>query len=171
MKTPPVVSSLSTSIELAEKVYEQLRDLSHGSVNFSESSETIVQVIKAFVEKINDAHLLKIRVFHHGLENYFIPSSLQMELYRITKELIVNTLKHANAKELTIQLQLENNWLNIIVEDNGIGFNASPESFKKGIGLQSLSKRVEILKGTLDIDSTIGQGTIVIIDIPLIIPN
>ena len=57
--------------------------------------------------------------------------------------------------------------LTIMVEDNGIGFNKKTIYSKKGMGLSSVEKRIEHMDGTLDIDSTPGKGTTIIIELPL----
>ena len=57
--------------------------------------------------------------------------------------------------------------LNIIVEDNGEGFDVDKVDFKNRMGISSIKTRVEHLKGTLEIDSTISKGTSIIINIPI----
>ena len=80
---------------------------------------------------------------------------------------ITNTIKHANASEITISLTNHDSLLNIIVEDNGKGFDAKVLPEKDGMGLKSIEKRIEHLEGSFEIDSTIGKGTNIIINIPI----
>jgi signal transduction histidine kinase len=95
-----------------------------------------------------------------------LPPNTEVMLYRISQEIIQNILKHANAAEVSMQCFVDNNELKLITEDDGCGFVRN-ESLKKGLGLQSLESRVTYLKGKLNIDSSLGYGTIVEICIPL----
>ena len=79
--------------------------------------------------------------------------------------MITNIIKHAKAKKCTISIILHENYLNLIVEDNGVGFD-----FKKtikGIGLNNISSRIKSMNGSLDIDSSKEKGTTININIPI----
>jgi two-component system NarL family sensor kinase len=97
-----------------------------------------------------------------------LAEGLEISIYRIVLELVNNIVKHAKANEVTVQLIKYPSYINITVEDNGRGFiHMQTATGTKGMGLSSISSRIEYLKGTIDIDSGIGTGTTVIIDIPL----
>jgi signal transduction histidine kinase len=81
------------------------------------------------------------------------------------QELLTNIIKHAEATEATIQFSEDENILNIMAEDNGKGFNVSEVTF--GLGLTNIEKRIENIKGNIVFDSTPGNGTTVILNIPL----
>ncbi|MGX7835867.1 sensor histidine kinase, partial [Campylobacter fetus subsp. venerealis] len=76
-----------------------------------------------------------------------------------------NSLKHAQASALELQLILHEAYLNIMVSDNGIGM--LQKSAQKGIGMRNISERVEMLKGKLEIDSSPENGTSISIDLPV----
>ena len=76
-------------------------------------------------------------------------------------------LKHAAATEAFVQLVKEGNRLNVVVEDNGKGFDASMIAESNGAGLANIQSRVEYLKGQLDIHSEPGKGTLVNIEFNL----
>jgi len=91
--------------------------------------------------------------------------AISLNLYRIIQELFNNTLKHANASIVTIELtQSKENQLSLIYEDNGIGFNLN-EVMKKGMGLTNLKTRVENMNGELTIDAVTGKGATFIIEL------
>jgi two-component system NarL family sensor kinase len=90
-----------------------------------------------------------------------------VSIYRIIQELSNNVLKHASARHLLIQLFQKNNNLSILVEDDGKGFEYKEASTMNGLGLSSITSRVKILKGDIDWDSVIGEGTTVNISIPV----
>ena len=101
----------------------------------------------------------------HGLEER-LENSLELSLFRMIQELIANIIKHSEATNATIQLTQHEKNLNIIVEDNGKGFNYT-NTKTTGIGLQTIQKRIEHLNGKLNVDSTLGKGTTILIDVPL----
>lgn len=94
-----------------------------------------------------------------------LPEKIEITVYRICQELINNTIKHSKATHVSLLLQLRNNALQLTYEDNGTGFDA--ENVKKGIGLNSLGSRIEMVKGSLDIESSQQFGTTAYIRIPI----
>jgi signal transduction histidine kinase len=78
--------------------------------------------------------------------------------------MVSNALKHAKANLITIQLIASENTLQLMFEDDGIGFDKT--AVKKGLGLKSMEDRVANLHGQFDLDSQKGFGTTIIIDIP-----
>ena len=80
---------------------------------------------------------------------------------------MTNIIKHSQATEASISINQYEDSLNIIVEDNGKGFDARHLPQKEGMGLSSIEKRIEHLEGTMEVDTTLGKGTNILIDIPL----
>lgn len=88
-----------------------------------------------------------------------IPGEMQVTIYRIIQELVSNAIRHADATEIFIQCSQTENTFFITVEDNGKGFDTSSIGTHKGIGLANVKRRVEYLKGKLDIASVKEEGT------------
>lgn len=86
-------------------------------------------------------------------------------LYRITQELISNTVRHSMAHNVHIQLINHGKSVVLSVEDDGIGFDLKLRS--KGIGLKNIESRVKLLSGELEIETTPGEGTLVTIEVPI----
>ena len=80
------------------------------------------------------------------------------------QELLQNVIKHAQAEEVFLQLTYEADKLTLMMEDDGVGFDVGRA--KNGMGMQNIADRVAQIKGKLDFDSKIGQGTTVIIEVP-----
>ncbi len=89
----------------------------------------------------------------------------QIIIYRIVQEMLTNTLKHAQASEVVLQVSENKNRFYITLEDNGIGFDTS--THKKGLGIENIKNRIAYLKGTFEIDSHPGNGTTINIEIPI----
>lgn len=104
--------------------------------------------------------------------NEEIKSVISLAVFRIVQEALNNVLKHAQAKRVSILLEHVNKKLNIIIVDNGVGFNTDdvkviePES-TGGFGLFSMKERVALLEGEVNIVSQVGIGTKIKIHIPL----
>jgi signal transduction histidine kinase len=91
----------------------------------------------------------------------------KIHLYRILQELLGNTLKHADAKQVSVQLLEDQGNLLITVEDDGKGFDPNVQGHSDGIGLANVRTRVEVLRGTLHLESKPGRGTFVNIEVSI----
>ena len=100
---------------------------------------------------------INAQVIVNGTLNELNPK-IQLILFRIIQECVNNTIKHAQAKNLTITLNYNVNNLETIITDNGIGFNVNTISLK-GIGLTNIQNRCKVINAVLTIDSIIGSGT------------
>ena len=118
-------------------------------------------------EKISSADKIKIEVVDYGLDKR-LDNSLEITIFRIIQELLTNIMKHAEAKNATINISLYDKNLNIIIEDNGKGFDIKKVNLKSGMGINSIKTRIEHLKGTFEVDSTFGKGSSIIIDLPVL---
>lgn len=95
----------------------------------------------------------------------WLEPSLALDLLRLTQEAIANALKHGAATELTLTVRHSDNAIEIVVQDNGCGFD--PTTVCLGRGLRSQSRRAERLGGKLKIESTPGSGTILHLHLPV----
>ena len=94
-----------------------------------------------------------------------LPKDYEVAIFRLVQECINNALKHANPTEITVKIEWATKFINIVVRDNGIGFNT--KDIKQGsFGLIGLQERIELIKGSMDVQSVIGQGTLVMFQIP-----
>ena len=90
---------------------------------------------------------------------------MQIDLYRIVQELLNNVYKHAGANKVEIGLMMDEEGINLMVEDDGSGFD--PKKSTDGIGLSNIHSRVEALGGTVKVDSQKKRGTAIHINIIL----
>ena len=155
---------LETTNKLIDSAYNKIRGVAHVKNSGVIGKKGLLVAIQNMAEKITETNQLDIHVIDHGLEDR-LENSLELTLFRIIQELITNIIKHAQASEVNIHLTNHKNSLNIMVEDNGIGFNV--KKVKTGIGIKNIEKRINHLNGTLTIDSETNKGTTIIIDVPL----
>jgi len=98
-----------------------------------------------------------------------INGDIQINLYRILQEQMKNIVKYAEATEIEITIKKSTNAIKMRVYDNGKGFNV--KSAKKGIGLSNIRKRAESFSGKFAINSSIGKGCEIIVEIPLVVSS
>ena len=96
-----------------------------------------------------------------GLEKR-LPQNMEIMLYRIIKELLNNTVKHAAANVVIVQLIKDGNRLNITVEDDGKGFNI--QQTNTGTGIETVKGRVQYLNGSFNIESEENVGTTIMME-------
>ena len=156
--------SINNSLNLIDDAYQNVRNMAHEKSNGVVASQGLLPAIQKFVNNISSKKL-EINVDHFGLKSR-LDNSLEIRIFRIIQELITNIIKHANATEANISLTNHDSTLNIIVEDNGIGFKKG-FSNSEGLGIASIEKRIESLGGTLEIDSSPNIGSSIIINLPL----
>ncbi len=156
----------SKTDNLLEEAYQKVRTIAHEKNSGVMANQGLLLAIKNLAKKVSNGKTLQIEVQDYGLEER-LDNMLEISIFRMIQELITNTIKHANASEIHISLTNHDSLLNIIVEDNGEGFDAKILPEKDGMGLATIEKRVEHLEGTFEIDSTIGKGTNIIINIPI----
>lgn len=123
----------------------------------------IVPAINDLINRIESDETPHIEFIHYGALNN-LPIVLTLHIYRIVQELLFNCLKHASAKEILIQLIRNEEDLEIMVEDDGSGYE--PSEVRKGMGTENVSARVHFLKGEISVHSVIGTGTTSTITIP-----
>lgn len=153
--------------QLIDEAYQKIRTIAHAKNSGVIAKQGLLKAIKDMAAKISATNKITIDVVDHGLENR-LENSLELTIFRIIQELITNIIKHAKATEATIHITNHEDSLNIMVEDNGIGFNTSQVTkTNKGMGIRSIDKRVEHLNGTMTIESDLGKGSNVIIDLPI----
>ncbi len=129
---------------------------------------TLQRYITSFREEYQTQVIFKTR----GDCNQLKPV-VALTVFRLVQEALNNIKKHANAKKVTINLELLDNELKLHMADNGTGFDINTlkknsENINGGFGLISMKERVELLNGEFEIDSVVGKGTRLNITVPLV---
>jgi two-component system, NarL family, sensor histidine kinase LiaS len=105
-----------------------------------------------------------IRVNVSVVEETRLPIKIEQALYRIVQEALANVARHSRARNVDISVEYTVSNVRVIVSDNGCGFDSVARS--SGIGLRLIRERAESVGGTIAIESTIGQGTTITVNVP-----
>lgn len=151
---------------LIEEAYQKVRTIAHTKNAGVIANQGLLSAVKNIAKKVSIPGKLKVEVIPFGLEER-LENSLEIAIFRMIQEILTNAIKHAKASEIIINLTQHDDSLNIIVEDNGKGFDPKTIDKKEGMGLTNIEKKIEQMGGVFSIDSFEKRGTSIIIDIPL----
>ncbi len=160
-------SQLNRSISNLDQVYQDIRMLSHHLIPPRILNTSFTELIRKYVDEISGSNTINIDLILHPEEDLnALEDEVKVEIYRIVQELLNNIIKHAKADMVEIQIIRTVEKINMLIEDDGIGFDQ--HKVRNGIGISNITSRVKVLNGTIDIDSVEGRGTIFNIEIPVI---
>ena len=150
--------------KLLDIACEEVRNISN---NFQPGALLKLGIVPAINDMINrlqtgvEPHI----DFQHYDVNGAINQTTALNIYRIVQELLNNSIKHAKASEVLVQLIQKEDEIMLMVEDDGVGYDTM--EVKKGMGTENIASRVNFLKGDLSIHSEKGTGTTTMISIPI----
>lgn len=158
--------AIATSKQQIDFLSRRLRGISHDLMPATLTRKDLVTALQEYFNLIGNASGLKI-CFTHQLTSE-LPQDISINCYRIIQEITHNALKHAKATELLIRLNEKNNKLEVLCEDNGVGFNYNELIAKgTGLGLRNIKGRVDMISNNFNVFSVLGKGTQFTFDIPL----
>lgn len=155
------IDKIDDTIHLLDDTADEIRQTAHNLMPDTLQRHNLEEALITYCTNVNASGKLEIDIQTNGDLNQFNKST-ELILYRIVQELVQNIVKHAEATHAIIQIIQDNNRLNLIVEDNGIGFDTSRAT--KGTGLKNLEFRVKALRGYISISSATGRSTAVYIE-------
>ncbi|WP_339225980.1 two-component sensor histidine kinase DegS [Bacillus sp. FSL P4-0290] len=102
-------------------------------------------------------------------EDQRLAPQFEVALFRLAQEAVSNALKHSEFEEITVKVEITKDFVILMIKDNGKGFDLkeAKEKKNKSFGLLGMKERVDLLEGTMTIDSKIGLGTFIMIKVPL----
>jgi signal transduction histidine kinase len=132
---------------LTEAALATMRRISHELMPPQLEKFGLVKTLDAIAIQINQANKINLD-FHSFDEAHRWPIIIEIGLYRICMEMINNTLKHAEAKRIRIQLEQENDYILFSYNDDGKGL---PEAYSEGLGFKTIEARLSALGGKSEI--------------------
>jgi two-component system NarL family sensor kinase len=143
----------------------RMREISFDLMPTSLIRKGLPAALNEFIEYCNKSNELKINFQYEPVQ---LSQQQAINLYRIIQEIIHNTIKHAKASEIQIELRRDKETIVLATKDNGIGFNYDSKSKESsGQGLRNVLSRAEIIGGKMFFESGKGKGTTYIFEIPI----
>ena len=161
------VAQRAELIDKLQELEEEMRTISHelNDASYQKINNFIVSVAD-LIKSIGASTELKTEFTHdQNMDWDALDGELKINSYRIVQESMQNCIKHAQCKSIAVDFKVLDEKLIVTIKDDGIGFDKNKG--KKGIGLKNIISRVHKMSGALNIDSEIGKGTLVRVEIPI----
>jgi len=152
------------SYELIDEVSNDLRSISHNLLPKVLLDFGLIEALETLSEKIQTTKNVDMVFLYTGSKERF-DQVMELGIYRVCQELINNTIKHAKARKISMQLLNLGNLLRLIYEDDGVGF--LPAKNTQGLGILNIENRIKAFGGEVNIDSLPGKGMTATIEIEL----
>lgn len=157
-------AALQKSTMQIDEVIKRFREISYDLLPNTLVRKGLIKAVEEFANRMSETSKLKIELTLDALK---MEPLKEINFYRIIQEIIHNTVKHARADVLHIEIKEMNKLIYLRTKDDGVGFNYQEKSAAGGgLGLLNLQSRVEVLNGQLTVSSSPGKGTIFNIEIP-----
>lgn len=160
------------TLEMIMQAHKGLMYISHEIRRLSQSLAPpelrdigLVESIRDLCDLLKNLHSFSIKFDHYAFNEDRIPDRMKLMLFRIIQEQVNNIIRHANAGNIIISLQMEGVELKLFIADDGKGYD--PQLIKKGLGLTNIINRVELFDGNAEIITSPGNGCFLQIKVPL----
>lgn len=153
-------------VDQIKTVEKEIRNIAHDlKNNVFIKRESFLMLLNDFIDdqKMISKNNYKLEI-DSEIEWESLPQSLKINFFRIIQEAVYNSQKYANAKNISISIQLNKKNIELCINDDGIGFNS--EAKTKGIGLENIKQRVSAMDGFVKIKSINQKGTQIFCKIP-----
>lgn len=144
-------------IGMINRSSKHIRKIAKGLSPIQLDSPGLISTIEQLAAQISTTQTMQCTFeYDHSIAD--IPSEKLLHIYRFVQEAVSNAVKHSKANQITISITKENQQFQVLIRDNGIGFDVDSNS-TKGLGIHTLQYRADELGGTLSIKSVLQQGT------------
>jgi signal transduction histidine kinase len=147
---------ITQSIDSIRYCIEEVRKLSRSLVPPSLGEISLEEAVADLIGRIRFVKGEMVHLDIFGLTEETMSEGLKVSIYRIIQEQLNNIIKYAGASQVTIKIRQTHKYLNILIADDGVGFDVKQK--RKGLGLQNIINRAELYNGSVTIDSSPRQG-------------
>jgi two-component system sensor histidine kinase UhpB len=161
---PEVDQSLATLQTCTAALFDSVRNLSHELHPAVLEHLGLVAALRRHCSDIDRLHQVSV-TFSAG-DNIQLQPDLALCLFRVAQETLTNAVRHGHAHTIRVSLTTTADEVELHVADDGVGFVAG-ERTRSGLGLRSIHERVRFMRGSVSVDSRPGQGTKVLVRIPI----
>lgn len=156
---------LDRALKIIDDACVEVRSISHNMMPSALIRLGLIPAINELVNNINATKALKID-FTNNVDAS-VGKSLDITIYRVVQEVLNNMIKHAKADHISMSILKIAGELEIIMKDNGIGFDTNMLKESKGMGWKNIFSRVSMLDGNIKLESEPKKGTMIYIKLKL----
>lgn len=158
---------MQVELKIMARAANESYDLMRGTLAMlqSENSADLSRLFTRYAEQIEERSCVKVDFSSQG-EPKFMSARRMRQLFYIFREILSNIEKHAQARQVSIQMTWSRDCLSLTVCDDGSGFDPDQIQYGSHYGLKFMKERVELLNGSLTIGSELGAGTKIILQVP-----
>ena len=156
---------IAESLDLINEAINEGRQISHDLMPKSLADFGLKVSLEDFVTKVKKKTNTEIHLLiPDNLPDF--KNEIQISIFRIIQESIKNAIKHANAQKLSVQIMVHKENIFVSIEDNGKGFDTKIMRDNDGLGLVNIKSRAFSIGANIEINSTVGMGTDIMVEIP-----
>jgi len=156
-------TAMTNALSLLDDSIKEVRSVSHEMMPGTLMKQGLESALREFMGKLQG---LKTELTVVGITER-LPTEKEMIVYRAIQELVTNTIRHAQAKRLSVQVIQHDKELTVMVEDDGKGYDTTTIHQAAGIGLKNIVSRIEFAGGAIYFDSSLGKGSTTTVEIPV----
>lgn len=145
-------------VKIMEEIIAEYRSISHNLTPPLLSQLGLSNALREICSRLNKASAFDVTYNETG-KYQRLPLKVEIEIFRMAQEMINNAIKYAEPQSILITLNSKGEYICLMVEDDGKGFDIKEAEAKDGIGLRNIKMRTKMLKGKLHINSKTGNGT------------
>src|SRR5690625_4849196 len=155
-----VRSNIRTSLQEVRRIIYDLRPMALDDLG-------LVPTVKKHIKSMSEYAKFPIQLTIIGKEIPLEPN-YEIAIFRLLQESLQNAINHANTEQIFVKLEFSSKQINLIVKDEGIGFDVNELKGKTdSFGLAGMKERVELLNGSIQFISKVNKGTSIIVNIPI----
>jgi two-component system nitrate/nitrite sensor histidine kinase NarX len=154
--------------DLCREAYSDVRESILGLRESSRVDRALMESLRSYLETYQRQSGIPTSLDAEGAEDIVLPSRYQVQILRVVQEALTNVRKHSGAGSAVVRIANGSEWVTFSIEDDGRGFDLGGTLLDRdsGFGLHTMRERMELIGGTLSIDSAPGRGTRVIARVP-----
>jgi signal transduction histidine kinase len=157
------------SKQLIDRVITKVRHISHNLSPRISGSFGFFDAVHELADTVNQSATLHLTLeFDEGTASHPMNENTAMAVYRVLAELINNTIKHAQAANIQILVAVSKDSMKISYSDDGIGFTYDPNGAGRGMGMQNIESRLDMVNAKWELPKNTEKGFAMEITVPLI---
>jgi PAS domain S-box-containing protein len=164
---PEAAPGLAEARRTVRELTEQVRQLSMDLRPATLDAYGLLVAARWHIERYQARTGVRVGLRHEGLDRRFA-QAVEVAAYRVLQEALTNVARHSGAESVSVQMLADDTMLTVAIRDDGHGFDPDAPTLASGLG--GMRERVELLGGTLAVDSAPGAGTLIAAEVPLDAP-